>query len=163
MPNRGPVVAEITLGEAREIYEMRATLEGLAARLFTRRASDADVAELRNALRELKKAAGKSSDLLLDLKTKYYEVLLTGCGNRIIRRELMQLHNRIRLLRATTLAARTKAAITEISKIIDAIESRDEDGADAASAEHIERAAEWAIGSLQQREVKPAAKIGSRK
>ena len=163
VPNRGPVVAEITLDEAREIYEMRATLEGLAARLFTRRASDADVAELRNALRELKKAAGKSSELLLDLKTKYYEILLTGCGNRTIRRELMQLHNRIRLLRATTLAARTKAAIAEISKIIDAIENRDEDGANTASSEHIERAAEWAIGSLQRREVKPAAKIGSRK
>src|SRR5581483_4500822 len=150
-PNRGPVVADISVTEAREIYEIRATLEGLAARLFTRRASDAEVVGLRGALRELKKAAGKSSEALLDLKTKYYEILLNGCGNRIIRSELVRLHNRIRLLRATTLAGRTKAAIAEISRIVDAVENRNELEAGLASTEHIERAAEWALGSLQQR------------
>jgi DNA-binding GntR family transcriptional regulator len=162
-PNRGPVVVDISVPEAREIYEIRAPLEGLATRLFTRRASDAEVVGLRDALRELKKAAGKSSETLLDLKTRYYEILLNGCGNRIIRRELLQLHNRIRLLRATTLAGRTKAAISEISRIVDAIENRDELEAGLASTEHIERAAEWALGSLQQREEKQFAKTRTRK
>jgi GntR family transcriptional regulator, trigonelline degradation regulator len=157
VPNRGPVVSDISIDEAREIYEIRATLEGLAARLFTRRAAAADVTALRNALRDLKKAAtSRSSERLLDLKTRYYEVLLNGCGNRIIRRELLQLHNRIRLLRATTLAGRTKAAIAEIGRIIGCIESKDEDGAYLASVQHIERAAEWALRSLDPRGAKRA-------
>jgi len=159
VPNRGPMVSDISIDEAREIYEMRATLEGLAARLFTRRAGAADVTALRNALRDLKKAAAtRSSERLLDLKTKYYEVLLNGCGNRIIRRELLQLHNRIRLLRATTLAGRTKAAIAEISRIIGCIENKDEEGACLASVEHIERAAQWALSSLGQGQTKPRTK-----
>lgn len=157
VPNRGPVVAEITIGEAREIYEIRATLEGLAARLFVRNASDADIAELRKALRELKNAeTGKSSELLLDLKNNFYRILLNGCGNRVMARILTQMHNRIRLLRATTLAGRTKAALVEIGKIVAAIERRDEDAACLASMDHIERAGQWAISALQRRQETPA-------
>jgi len=158
VPNRGPVVAEITVAEAREIYEIRATLEGLAARLFVRNAADAEVAELRKALRELKKAeTGKPSEFLLDLKNNFYDVLLRGCGNTVMRRTLTQMHNRIRLLRATTLAGRTKTALAEIGKIVEAIERRDEDAACRASMEHIERAAAWAIDALRhQRNAAPA-------
>lgn len=164
VPNRGPVVTDISLEEAREIYEMRATLEGLAARLFTRRASDAEIAELRRAARELKKAGtGNSSELMLDLKNKFYEILLSGCGNRVIRCELSQLHNRLRLLRAKILAGRTRLALIEVGKIVDAIERRDEDAACLASIEHIERAADWAVRALQQSEQKPARKSGASK
>ena len=164
VPNRGPVVSDISVQEACDIYEIRAAMEGLVARLFVRNAGDIEVAELRKALRELKKAeAAKSSELLLDLKNKFYEVLLEGCGNRVMRRVLTQMHNRIRLLRATTLAGRTKTALVEIGKIVEAIERRDETAACLASIEHIERAAEWTIASLRQRKGKHPTKTSLRK
>ena len=37
IPNKGPVVRELTLGEATDIYSIRAVLEGLAARRFVER------------------------------------------------------------------------------------------------------------------------------
>ncbi len=152
-PNRGPAVAEVTLEEVREIYEMRATLEGLAARLFTLRASDAQVEKLRQALREMKKVEGGSLwVLLLDRKNKFYEVLLTGCGNHAIQRVLNQLHNRLRLLRAEILAGRAKAALGEVARIVGAVERRDADAACAAAMQHIERAGEVAIQSLERRQ-----------
>lgn len=156
VPNRGPIVSEVSIAEAREIYEVRAMLEGLAARLFVRRAGKSDIAALRKALQELKKAAsGQSGEPLLDLKNSFYEVLLAGCGNRVMRRVLTHMHNRIRLLRATTLAGRTKAALAEVGKIVEAIERGDEAAAGAASIDHIERAAEWAIAELQRRRQAP--------
>jgi DNA-binding GntR family transcriptional regulator len=162
-PNRGPIVAEITVEEAAEIYEIRAVLEGYAARLFTRRASPAEVQHLRQTVRDLKKAERDSpSELLLDRKNKFYEVLLSGCHNRVIERVLGQLHNRIRLLRAETLAGRTKAALAEIEKIVTAIERRNEDDTCQASTVHIERAAKFAIRSLQQRQ-NDLKKSGTRK
>jgi GntR family transcriptional regulator, trigonelline degradation regulator len=152
-PNRGPVVAEITIEEATEIYEIRATLEGQAARLFTRRASPEEVQNLRQTVQDLKRAErASSSGLLLDRKNKFYLVLLNGCRNRVIQRVLTQLHNRIRLLRAETLAGRTKAAFVEIEKIVKAIETRDEEAAYRAGAAHIERAAQFALASLQKRQ-----------
>lgn len=154
-PNRGPAVAEITIAEASEIYEVRAMLEGLAARLFTRRASDAEVAKLCEAEAELKKAGtGGSAVHLLDRKNKFYELLLGGCGNRVVQRVLNQLHNRLRLLRAEILAGRTKAAFAEINKIVEAIKRRDEDAACLANIEHIERAGKVALRSLEQRQKK---------
>lgn len=163
-PNRGPAVAEITIAEASEIYEIRAMLEGFAARLFTRRASDAEVAKLREAERELRRAeSGSSAVYLLDRKNKFYDVLLSGCGNRVVKRVLNRLHNRIRLLRAQILAGRTKAALAEIGRIVEAIERRDEDAACLANIEHIEQAGKVAIRSLEQRQKRPAAKSGARK
>src|ERR1700688_5088920 len=35
IPNKGPVVRELTLAEANDLYSIRAVLEGLSARLFT--------------------------------------------------------------------------------------------------------------------------------
>src|SRR6056297_3133463 len=37
IPNQGPVVRALTVGEARELYRIREALEGLAARLFANR------------------------------------------------------------------------------------------------------------------------------
>jgi DNA-binding GntR family transcriptional regulator len=154
-PNRGPAVADITVAEASEIYEVRAMLEGHVARLFARRASDAEVAKLCEAECDLRKAeSGGSTVHLLDRKNKFYEVLLGGCGNRVLQRVLNQLHNRIRLLRAEILAGRTKAAFAEINKIVEAIKRRDEDAACLANIEHIERAGKVAIRSLEQRQKK---------
>lgn len=157
IPNRGPVVAAVTIEEAREIYQVRAMLEGLAARLFARNAPAADVTRLRQALRNLNKAGhGKSPApmLVLDLKTQFYEILLNGCGNRVIRRMITQLNNRVSFLRATSLAerGRLRASIAEVSEIVEAIERRDEEAAWLASVNHVQHAADVAIGALLRRD-----------
>jgi len=160
-PNRGPAVPDISAAEAREIYEARATLEGLATRLFTQRASDTQVKQLRAALRALRKTESGSSERLLDRKNDYYAILFAGCRNRVIARLLMQLHNRVRLVRAQTLAGRTKLALAEIGRIVEAVERRDADAACIAAIAHIDSAVDAAIRSLEQRTKKPAAKASA--
>ena len=44
VPHRGPVVSEVTVEEAEQLYDVRAMLEGLAARRFAETASDEDIA-----------------------------------------------------------------------------------------------------------------------
>ena len=58
IPNKGPVVRALTLEEARDLYSIRAVLEGLAARLFVENASDAEIQNLENAL----EAVGEAYD-----------------------------------------------------------------------------------------------------
>ncbi len=48
IPHRGPVVRALSLDEARELYAIRAVLEGLAARIF---ATDASAAQVDRLLR----------------------------------------------------------------------------------------------------------------
>ena len=49
IPNRGPIVKELTADEVRELYAIRAVLEGLAARLFAENSDDVTLKTLGKA------------------------------------------------------------------------------------------------------------------
>src|SRR5262245_53112826 len=99
LPNKGPMVAMVTAAEAREIYEVRRVLEGLAARLFAERAGPAQRAALDEAMAALERAL-----LAVDVRevlrtaTAFYDVMLVGAGNEVIRRMTNLLHARITCL-----------------------------------------------------------------
>src|SRR5690606_1680952 len=95
LPQKGPVVAEITVEEARHIYQVRAALEGLAGRLCATRATDEQIDALVQAERELE-AAYASGDmaLVLQAKTRFYEILMDGGGNPVAASILRSLHAR---------------------------------------------------------------------
>src|SRR5579863_7708931 len=50
VPNRGPMIPILTVEMARQIYDVRALLEGEAAARFAAQSSTADIAEMRRAL-----------------------------------------------------------------------------------------------------------------
>lgn len=157
VPYRGPVVSEITVEEAEQLYDVRAMLEGLAARRLAETASDEDVAALRRALKAFADVVrGKSSVPLLTAKAGFYEALLDRSGNRIAGRILTQLNNRIGVLRSTSMSqkGRLKNTLVEVTRIVDAIERRDPDGAWRATVDHITRAAEVALEVLRQQHEK---------
>ena len=157
VPHRGPVVSDVTVEEAEQLYDVRAMLEGLAARRFAESASDEDVAVLRKALKAFADVVRSKSDVpLLTAKAKIYDVLLERCGNQIAGRMLTQLNNRVGLLRSTSMSqkGRVKNTLAEVTRIVDAIGRRDPDGAWRATVEHVERAAEVAMSVLRQQREK---------
>ena len=163
IPHRGPFVAFLSAAEAAQIYEVRATLESLAAEGFAERASDEERLELRRVYEQL--AACKpdfGQHALLQLKQRFYAVLLRGCRNAYVGRMLEQLFNRITQLRATSLSApdRLHASIAEIGRIVESIEQRDSEGAAKACHDHVRAAAAAALPLLRERE-RQAAKINS--
>jgi DNA-binding GntR family transcriptional regulator len=161
LPYRGPIVSEITVEEAQQLYDVRALLEGLAARRFAETASDEDIVVLRRALKAFADVVrGKSSVPLLTAKAGIYDVLLERCGNRIAGRLLTQLNNRVGLLRSTSMSqkGRLRNTLTEVTRIVEAIERRDPDAAWQATVEHVARAAEIAIKVLRQQHEKNPGK-----
>src|SRR6202046_4652655 len=72
IPHKGPIVAVITQLEAKGLYEVRATLEALAGRHFTQRATLEQREALVSALEDLGKLKSNQSDeaTLLFLKQK---------------------------------------------------------------------------------------------
>jgi GntR family transcriptional regulator, trigonelline degradation regulator len=151
VPNRGPVVAEITPVEAAEIYDARAALESLAARRFAERATDEEVDELRARLADIEGAVrdGRLTGMV-ERKDEFYAVLFGGARNQIIGQMMDSLQARIAYLRATSLATpgRSQETVTEIRKVVDAIGRRDPDAAERLSRAHVERAAAFALASL---------------
>jgi len=149
---RGPVVTLLTPDEAAGIYQVRAALESLAARLFATRAIDTDRARLKSMLEDVAKAyAADDPTSILGTKAKFYDALVAGSGNPVIGSMLRQILARTMLLRSLSLSnpGRSHQSIAELRSIVDAIFRRDADGASRASTEHVEQAAAVALQVLQ--------------
>jgi DNA-binding GntR family transcriptional regulator len=154
VPYRGTFVAFLSAEDAAQVYEVRAALEGLAGANFAERATNEQRTRLRLIFQELA-AAGRSTDRqhLLEIKRKFYDVLLEGCGNSYVAQMLEQLLNRNTQVRATSLSApdRLPRTVKELRRIVEAVERRDAQAAWLACRDHVHAAAAVALNILRKR------------
>ena len=154
IPNRGPMVASISLEDARHIYEVREALEGLAARLFVARASDEDVEALARAEERVARAVRKrdARGVLKALDT-FYGTLFEGCGNPVAGSLIRTLRARMHYLRATTAHresdSRTRESLKNYKRIVAAVKKRDAKAAADACIAQVRHAAEVASEVLE--------------
>jgi DNA-binding GntR family transcriptional regulator len=151
IPQKGAIVAIPSPKEAAEVYEVRALLEGLAAREFVDNATELHLGALQQAMGQVARAGKKNdADGVLRAKNRFYDVLFDGADNATIRSILGGLQARVAVLRATSLTApdRPRESVTEIQAIVDAIERRDADAAAEAASFHVRRAAETAFRQI---------------
>jgi DNA-binding GntR family transcriptional regulator len=152
IPNKGSIVASVSPEEARDIYQVRQVLEGLACRLFAETANSSQISSLTAAVRLLEEAIQKKdSRMLIRAKDSFYEILLAGCGNKMVCSLIRSLHARITYLRTMSLSqpSRPLKSLKEIKLILKAIERHDPDGAWNASVEHVHKAQAVAAQVLQ--------------
>src|SRR6187551_473798 len=64
IPNRGTIVTSVSAEEARQLYEVRSSLEALAGRLFVEHASPAQRKALARALERVEKLVAKGQPIL---------------------------------------------------------------------------------------------------
>jgi GntR family transcriptional regulator, trigonelline degradation regulator len=140
VPNRGLSVTIITPAEADQIYHVRKLLEGEAAALFAEQATPDEIDALKGALRSFQDAVTNESAVERVTSTsEFYDILLAGCGNQIIREVLESLVARINVLRAKSMAnpGRAKCSVMEMRKIFNAVKKRDAAAARAAAEAHV--------------------------
>jgi DNA-binding GntR family transcriptional regulator len=153
VPHRGPVVSTISLEEARQLYDARAVLEGFAGRECARLRDPAVVRRMGDALTRLKAAFTKADMIaVLEAKTDFYAALIGGCQNTFIERMLKPLHDRITLLRITSMSQpkRVNKSLREVTAIWRAIQSGDEDLAERCCVDHIKAAAVAALDMIER-------------
>jgi DNA-binding GntR family transcriptional regulator len=153
VPHRGPMVSTISLEEARQLYAARAVLEGFAGRECARLHDPAVVRKIGEALGRLKIALAESDMIsVLEAKTDFYAALIGGCQNAFIERMLKPLHDRITLLRITSMShpKRVNKSLREVTAIWRAIQSGDEDLAERCCVDHIKAAAVAALDMIER-------------
>jgi DNA-binding GntR family transcriptional regulator len=153
VPHRGPMVSTISLEEARQLYAARAVLEGFAGRECARLHDPAVVRRIGEALGRLKVALAESDMIaVLEAKTDFYAALIGGCQNAFIERMLKPLHDRITLLRITSMShpKRVNKSLREVTAIWRAIQSGDEDLAERCCVDHIKAAAVAALDMIER-------------
>ncbi len=162
VPHRGPVVSTISLEEARQLYAARAVLEGFAGRECARLHDPAVVRRIGDALSRLKAALARPKPdmiAILEAKTDFYAALIGGCRNTFIERMLKPLHDRITLLRITSMSQpkRINKSLREVTAIWRAIQSGDADLAERCCVDHVKAAAVAALDMIEQSAAKEKA------
>jgi GntR family transcriptional regulator, trigonelline degradation regulator len=152
-PRRGPVVASISLTQAKEIYELRRVFEVFAIRKFIKRGSAENLVQLRQCYRSFAEAVRKNElPALVDSMSTFYSTLFQGAGNGMLETISAQLLARISYLRATSMSTkgRPRVSLREIAAILQAIENSDITAAERAVTDHIEEASKAAFAQLNE-------------
>lgn len=145
---KGMVVRALTESEGRDLYAIRARLEGLAARLFVQKATEAQVRKLQDALQKAVDAyAAGDPKRILKAKNAFYETLYAGAASETLSSMLAMLHARISRWRALGLShprrspRRSRESIEGLRALLAAIAGRDAARAESIMREETHKAA----------------------
>ena len=141
---RSLIVASLDHNQLSELYAVRTELEGLAARLAARHATEEELHVLRSMVSEDKALIGGDARALARANKRFHKQIHLASHNRFLVQQLDLVHRSMALMATTSFAAegRDVPAIAEHEKIVAALEARDGDAAYAALKAHISRAYE---------------------
>ncbi|MFY9477754.1 MAG: GntR family transcriptional regulator [Aquabacterium sp.] len=148
---QGPMVATIDLDTTRQIYEIRALLEGHAAAACARLADEQSIARMSAALMliEAAFAQGDHAGVLAET-TRFYEVMFSTGQEAVAWSIAQSLNARINRLRAITITSRERSTSgpAEMRKLLEALRQRDPQAAQQAAEAHVRQAAALALQAL---------------
>jgi DNA-binding GntR family transcriptional regulator len=155
--NKGPVVRELSAGEAKDLYAIREVLVGLAARLFVLNAKPGQIDTLRLALEEVTRcyAAGDPGKIL-QAKNSFYDALVSGAGSESLSSMISILHARIWRWRALGLThpkrspKRSRESVSALRAMFAAIKAGNAAQAETLAREETAQAATEVIHLLEE-------------
>ena len=140
VPRVGTTVRTLDYAEITELYEMRAVLEGTAARFAARAASEVELSELQAINDEMPAAA--DTPLMSEANRQFHGVLLNAARNRFLVKAVQAVQTTLLILGPSTMEEGDRAAeaVAEHDRILAALRARDGDVAEAAMRAHIDAA-----------------------
>lgn len=141
-PRRGARVATVGPERAKELFEVRAPLEGLVARLAAQRRTPDQLHRLRAVLADGTGAAeGGRLEELPALNTQFHATLAAAADNDLLTETLARLSDLIRWVYAAHLRERSTKSWIEHAAIVQAVAAGDPEAAERAGTSHIAAAA----------------------
>ncbi len=140
IPNKGAYVIGISKKDLKDIYEMRARLEGLCARWATKNVTDENISRLEE-ISDLSEFhyAKKKFDKVLELDNEFHELLYEMADSKMLYKTLSDFHHYLEIIRKKTLSSdeRVCASIKEHKDIVEAIKAKDKDRAEELAILHM--------------------------
>ncbi|MES0810833.1 GntR family transcriptional regulator [Roseibium sp. SCPC15] len=143
--NHGMYVREMTLDEARDLYEVRGALAGLTGRLIVERASDETLGKLADLVEKMDVAAGEENlSRYYALNLDFHGLLVEAAENPALQQSYRWIVNQLHLFRRRGLVQKGNLVVSnqEHRAITDALLARDTQAADDAMRRHV--AGGWA-------------------
>ena len=151
VPRHGASLRRLSYAEVMELYDMRTVLEGTAARLAARAASDVELAELAEINARMT-AATDAPAQVARLNRQFHTGILNAAKNRFLRNAMNSMSRTLLILGPSTLldAERAETAAAEHEALLRALTARDGPGAEAAMRAHIEAAHRTRLRQLRE-------------
>ena len=139
VPRVGAAIKVLSYAEVVELYEMRAVLEGVAARLAVRAASELELQELVK-LNERMVASLDNATQMAQLNRMFHRALFNAAKNRYLLQSVSMVQKTMLVIGPSTLTevSRASAVIEEHAVLLDALLRRDPVAAELAMVAHID-------------------------
>lgn len=136
--HRGAAVAALSPAEAREMVEVRATLEGLNARLAARH-RDPEIPALLQAILDAGTAAARDGqvDQFAQLNARFHDALAAAGRNRVLGDLMRMLRDRTSPVFAPLSVRRAQRSWAEHAEILKAVIAGDEELAALLATRHV--------------------------
>jgi len=144
IPYRGAEVTRFSLEDIEEIYEIQATLEGLAAGLAVKKINQRDLQKLRKLQEQLQQSLQKTPEEWQKINVDFHQFFISRCGNERLRNLIKNHRDYFARYWRTILAIPGQRArmTADHEKILKAAEQRDPTHVRWAMEEHILQAAQ---------------------
>jgi len=149
IPNKAIIVTGITRQDIEDIYEIRISIEGLAARRAARNASEEELEKLKE-ITDLQEFYTLRKDMKHLVKTdgEFHETIFRASGSKTLKNILSTFHHNLKKARSDSFGkpARAKAVLEEHKAIFEALEARDSIRAEHYMLIHVKNARNRVLG-----------------
>ena len=132
---RGAVVASLTVQDVVDLFDVRLSLEVLAARLAADRAGPSGAATLDQLLGR-SRSARRGTDLAR-LNTQFHELICALSGNALLAGIMESLHGRLQWVYRQSAESRAPFSLAEHEQLASAIRAADPEAAAVAATAHV--------------------------
>lgn len=140
IPNRGAFVEGISEEDIKDIYEIRARLEGLCAKWAADKITVEQISELEENIFLVDYHAGKENyTQVLELDNKFHDILYAASGSKMLKHELSAFHHYVERVRKITLSMpeRVVKSNDEHKQIVEALKQHDKAEAERLATRHM--------------------------
>ncbi|MBO4852532.1 MAG: GntR family transcriptional regulator [Schwartzia sp.] len=155
MPRRGTYVADLSIRDVNEVFEIRTSLESLASGLAAERITEDELEKLQRLLVEIG-AHIKNGDMesIVRTDTEFHDLLYQASRNKRLVGIISNLREQLTRFRTTSMSypGRLKATLEEHRNIVEAIAQGDEKAARKAAEHHMEKSEQTLLESMKGKE-----------
>lgn len=154
IPRRGTYVADLSIKDINEVYEVRTSLDVLAAGLAAERITEDELEQMERLLVQIGEYIDNNDmDKIVEADSLFHDILYRASRNDRLVGIINNLREQLTRFRSMSMSypGRLKNTLEEHSRLVEAIAQRDPELAQQRAVEHMENAEQTLLTDLNER------------
>lgn len=154
IPRRGTYVADLSIKDINEVYEVRTSLDVLAAGLAAERITEEELEQMERLLVQIGEYIDNGDmDKIVEADSLFHDILYRASRNDRLVGIINNLREQLTRFRSMSMSypGRLKNTLEEHSRLVEAIAQRDPELAQQRAVEHMENAEQTLLNDLNER------------